>query len=119
MAEERRRPEQLQHRLEQLIRAGIRINAERELRHVLQEVADAAREVIGARYTALGVLNPEGTGLGTFVASGLMPEEHARIGALPQGKGWSAGAGPSATCTSPRSSAPPSSPPRTRRSRSC
>ncbi|MBI3081351.1 MAG: ATPase, partial [Gemmatimonadetes bacterium] len=87
MAEERRRPEQLQHRLEQLIRAGIRINAERELRHVLQEVADAAREVIGARYTALGVLNPEGTGLGTFVASGLTPEEQARIGALPQGRG--------------------------------
>jgi len=87
MAEQRRRPEHLQPRLEQLIRAGIRINAERELQRVLQEVADAAREVIGARYAALGVLNAEGTGLSTFVASGLTPEEQARIGPLPQGKG--------------------------------
>src|SRR3972149_6386288 len=87
MAEQGRRPEHLQPRLEQLIRAGIRINAERELQRVLQEVADAAREVIGARYAALGVLNAEGTGLSTFVASGLTPEEQARIGPLPQGKG--------------------------------
>jgi signal transduction histidine kinase len=54
---------------------------------VLQVVADSAREVIGARYAALGVLNPEGTSLGMFITSGLTPEEHARIGALPQGKG--------------------------------
>ena len=80
-------PAPLQQRLERLIQAGIRINAERELQPVLQGVADAAREVIGARYAALGILNPEGTGLATFVASGLSPEEHARIGPLPQGKG--------------------------------
>lgn len=87
MAEQRSRPEHLQQRLEHLVRAGIRINAERELQRVLQEVADAARQVIGARYAALGVLNPDGTGLSTFVASGLTPEEHARIGPHPQGKG--------------------------------
>ena len=57
--------------LERLVRAGIRINAERELGRVLQEVADSAREVIGARYAALGVLNETGTGLGVFVTSGL------------------------------------------------
>jgi two-component system, NarL family, sensor histidine kinase DevS len=73
--------------LERLVRAGIRINAERQLDRVLQEVADSAREVIGARYAALGVLNEAGTGLGLFVTSGLTPDEHARIGALPQGKG--------------------------------
>jgi signal transduction histidine kinase len=79
--------EHLQQRLERLVRAGIRINAERGLEAVLQEVADSAREVIGARYAALGVLNPEGTGLGMFVTSGLTPEEHAAIGGLPEGKG--------------------------------
>src|SRR5574341_1854095 len=79
--------EHLQERLERLVRAGIRINAERELVAVLQEVADSAREVIGARYVALGVLNPEGTGLATFVTSGLTKEEHARIGELPRGRG--------------------------------
>ena len=73
--------------LERLVRAGIRINAERELDRVLQEVADSAREVIGARYAALGVLNEAGTGLGLFVTSGLTRDQHAKIGALPQGKG--------------------------------
>ncbi len=79
--------EHLQERLERLVRAGIRINAERELDRVLQEVADSAREVTGAQYAALGVLNPEGTGLSNFVTSGLTPEEHARIGEPPHGKG--------------------------------
>lgn len=80
-------PDLIPARVERLVRAGIRINAERELTKVLQEVTDSAREVIGARYAALGVLDAAGTGLGTFVTSGLTPEEHARIGALPQGKG--------------------------------
>jgi signal transduction histidine kinase len=74
-------------RVERLVRAGIRIYAERELGHVLQEVADSAREVIGARYAALGVLDATGAALATFVASGLSAEEHARIGALPHGRG--------------------------------
>lgn len=87
MAEQRNRPEQLQQRLERLVQAGIQINAERELRPVLQAVADAAREVIGAQYAALGVLNADGTAVGTFVASGLDSEEQARIGPPPQGRG--------------------------------
>lgn len=78
---------QLQQRLERLVRAGIRIYAERELPRVLQEVADSAREVIGARYAALGVLDEAGTGLDAFVASGLSAEEQARIGPPPRGKG--------------------------------
>jgi signal transduction histidine kinase len=73
--------------LERLVRAGIRINAERKLDRVLQEVADSAREVVGARYAALGVLNDSGSGLSTFVTSGLTREEHTGIGPPPQGKG--------------------------------
>jgi len=87
MVEQGNRPEHLQQRLERLVQAGIRINAERELRPVLQAVTDSAREVIGARYAALGILNAEGTGLSTFVASGLTPEEQTRIGPPPQGRG--------------------------------
>jgi len=87
MAEQRDRPEHLQQRLERLVEAGIRINAERELQRVLQEVTDSARQVIGARYAALGVLDQEGIAISMFVTSGLSPEEHARIGALPTGKG--------------------------------
>lgn len=74
-------------RLERLVRAGVRISAERSLEGVLQEVADSAREVTAARYAALGVLNPGGTGLAQFVTSGLTPEQHKQIGAPPTGKG--------------------------------
>lgn len=74
-------------RLERLVRAGVRITAERTLERVLQEVADSARDVIGARYAALGVLNADRTGLARFVTSGVTAEQHARIGKLPAGKG--------------------------------
>ena len=43
----------------------------------------------GARFGALGVLNEDRTGLAEFITVGLGPEEVARIGALPTGKGCS------------------------------
>lgn len=73
--------------LERLVRAGIRISAEREIGMVLREVVDSAREVIDARYAALGVLDTSGQALSQFVVSGLTDEEYARIGDLPTGKG--------------------------------
>ena len=63
------------------------MHSERTLEGVLQRVADAARAVTGARYAALGVLAPSGKELSKFVTSGLTPELHAKIGALPTGKG--------------------------------
>lgn len=74
-------------RLRRLVEAGIRINAETSLEAVLQSVVDAARDVIGARYAALGVLDPSGTSLNQFATSGLTAEERERIGSLPAGKG--------------------------------
>ncbi|HYL55605.1 MAG TPA: GAF domain-containing sensor histidine kinase [Gemmatimonadales bacterium] len=74
-------------RFERLLTAGLAIFAEHELQAVLQRVADAARDVVGARYAALGVLNEAGTGLAQFVSSGLSEAERARIGPLPQGRG--------------------------------
>lgn len=74
-------------RLRRLVEAGIRINAETRLETVLQAVVDAAREVIGARYAALGVLDAARSGLSQFATSGLTPEEIRRIGPLPGGKG--------------------------------
>jgi signal transduction histidine kinase len=74
-------------RFERLLSAGIAIFSEHSLGSVLQRVVDSARDVIGARYAALGVLNEEGTGLSDFVTSGMTPEERERIGALPSGKG--------------------------------
>jgi signal transduction histidine kinase len=74
-------------RLRRLVEAGIRINGEHDLAAVLQTVVDAARDVIGARYAALGVVDPTGTELGQFVTSGMTPEQVAHIGRLPSGKG--------------------------------
>jgi len=74
-------------RFRRLVEAGIRINAERTLDGVLQAVVDAAREVIGARYAALGVLDDTGTGLSQFVTSGISRELRERMGPPPVGKG--------------------------------
>ena len=74
-------------RYERLLDAGLTIFAEHGLSAVLQRVADAAREVVGARYAALGVLSPDGASLSQFVTSGMSEAERARIGALPTGRG--------------------------------
>lgn len=74
-------------RFERLLSAGVEIFSQHTLRAVLQQVVDAAREVVGARYAALGVLAPNGSSLSEFVTSGMTVEERARIGALPVGKG--------------------------------
>ncbi len=61
--------------------------AKHSLDEVLRCVVDSAREVVGARYAALGVLDPSGTALSAFVTSGLTEEERERIGAPPHGHG--------------------------------
>jgi len=53
------------------------------LRHFLQE----AREMTGARFGAIGVIDEEGTGLSEFVTVGLSEEEEHAIGAPPTGRG--------------------------------
>lgn len=77
----------VRQRFEQLLAVGNTILSEHSLDAVLQRVVDAAREVIGARYAALGVMNEEGTGLVQFVTSGLTQEQRDRIGDPPRGHG--------------------------------
>lgn len=77
----------MRHRFERLLSAGVAIFSERSLERVLQQVVDSAREVVGARYAALGVLAPDGTSLTEFVTSGISLAERERIGALPTGHG--------------------------------
>lgn len=76
-----------EERLRRLVQAGIRISAERSLEAVLQAVVDSAREVVGARYAALGVVDLAGAALSQFVTSGIDPETAARIGQPPRGRG--------------------------------
>ncbi len=77
----------VRRRFERLLAAGLTIYEERSLSGVLQRIVDAARDVVGARYAALGVLTADGRGLGEFVTSGLTAAERRRIGDLPSGRG--------------------------------
>ena len=70
----------VRERFERLLRAGVEIFSERSLESVLQRVVDVAREVVGARYAALGVLSPDGASLVQFVTSGISQVERERIG---------------------------------------
>jgi signal transduction histidine kinase len=70
-----------------LVDAGVALSSALSLEEILQHLANVARELVGARYAALGVVNPEKTGLSEFITSGLTPEQRARMGDLPTGHG--------------------------------
>jgi signal transduction histidine kinase len=77
----------IRERFERLLAAGVAIFSHHDLEHVLQEVVDAAREVVGAEYAALGVLGADHTSLVQFVTSGIDEATRGRIGELPRGRG--------------------------------
>lgn len=77
----------VRERFERVLAAGISVWAEHALSSVLQQVVDSAREVVGARYAALGVLSPDGKSLESFVTSGVSDEVREQIGQLPHGRG--------------------------------
>jgi len=60
---------------------------ELDLDAVLDRVLEAARELTGAHYAALGVLNESRTELARFVTVGIDEATRAEIGALPRGQG--------------------------------
>lgn len=53
---------------------------------VLQLIVDRVRELVDARYAALGIVDPAGR-IEQFVTAGITTEERARIGPLPRGHG--------------------------------
>jgi signal transduction histidine kinase len=63
------------------------IASDGDLATVLQHIVEAARDLVGARYAALGVLDPTHTYLTEFITVGLSEEERSQIGDLPQGHG--------------------------------
>jgi signal transduction histidine kinase len=74
-------------RLRSLINVGSLIVSDLDLDSLLGRVLDAARELTGARYAALGVLNEERTGLERFITRGIDEEAERAIGARPRGRG--------------------------------
>ncbi len=54
---------------------------------VLDQLLETAREITGARYAALGILNEQHSGLERFLTSGVDDATHQAIGDLPRGRG--------------------------------
>ena len=73
-------------RLRSLLRATRIVADELELPVVLKRIVEAAVELVGARYGALGVIGPDGS-LEQFIHVGMAPELVAHIGHLPRGRG--------------------------------
>jgi two-component system, NarL family, sensor histidine kinase DevS len=76
-----------EERFRRLIDVGSSLLSELDLEAVLRSVVDAARELTGARYAALGVLDPERRELERFINVGIDEETRRDIGNLPRGRG--------------------------------
>ena len=74
-------------RLRTLLETGIALSSELSLDAVLERIVEAAARLTGARYAALGVIDPSGTGLERFVHTGIDQEQADAIGDLPRGRG--------------------------------
>ncbi len=75
-----------QGRLRALIRANQAVVESLDLSDVLLRIVEAAVELVGAQYGALGVVSPSG-GLEQFIHVGMPDDEVERIGHLPEGHG--------------------------------
>jgi signal transduction histidine kinase len=74
-------------RLRRLIEVGRSLVSQRDLETLLRQVLDVARELTGARYAALGVLDESRQALERFVTRGIDAQTHRAIGDLPHGRG--------------------------------
>ncbi len=74
-------------RLRALFEAGLAVSSELSLEALLHRLVEAAAELTGARYAALGVIDASGSELEQFVTHGVDAETRAEIGSLPRGRG--------------------------------
>src|SRR4051812_37841027 len=74
-------------RLRRLLDVGRSLISELEPEAVFQRLLDVARELTGARYAAIGVLDDKREGLERFLTVGIDEETHRQIGDLPRGRG--------------------------------
>lgn len=74
-------------RCEAVYRATLAIATELSLDAVLQKIVDSARELVHARYGALGVVDEERRRLVKFVVSGVTDEQVRAMGHWPRGLG--------------------------------
>ena len=74
-------------RLEQLLEVGRSIVSELDLETLLRRVVEAARDLTGAAYAALGILDEDKSGLERFLHAGIDEQTRREIGPLPRGRG--------------------------------
>ena len=74
-------------RIRRLLDVGRALTKELDQHIVLERVLEAARELTGARYAALGVLDEQHRELESFLTSGVDVETRRAIGELPRGRG--------------------------------
>jgi signal transduction histidine kinase len=73
--------------IRRLLEVGRTLTTELDQQVVLDRVLETAREITGARYAALGVLNERHDGLERFLTAGVDEATHRAIGDLPHGRG--------------------------------
>jgi signal transduction histidine kinase len=76
-----------EERLLRLLEVGRALVAELDIERVLRRVLEVARELTGAQYAALGVLDDRRERLERFLTVGVDDATHAAIGDLPRGHG--------------------------------
>jgi signal transduction histidine kinase len=76
-----------EERLRALFAAGLAVSSELSLDALLNRIVEAAAELTGARYGALGVIDAKGSELEQFLTYGVDGSTRAEIGALPRGRG--------------------------------
>src|ERR1700742_3684144 len=74
-------------RLRRLLDVGRSLISELEPEVVLQRLLEVARELTGARYAAIGVLDERRQALERFLTAGVDEETYRLIGDLPRGRG--------------------------------
>ncbi|TAL15903.1 MAG: GAF domain-containing protein, partial [Frankiales bacterium] len=73
-------------RVQSLLQAVLAVGSDLDLQTVLHRITQAASDLVDSTYAALGVIGDDGK-LSQFVTVGIPAELHAKIGALPRGKG--------------------------------
>jgi signal transduction histidine kinase len=73
--------------LDALHQAALTLTTELDLQVVLQKVVDISRDLLNAKYGALGIHDPDSNIILQFITTGITPEDQARIGPPPKGHG--------------------------------
>ena len=74
-------------RLSRLAEAGRTLVSQLDLERVFEQLLVVARDLTGARYAALGILDSEGRSLERFIPDGIDADTRTALGELPSGRG--------------------------------